>query len=31
MKLRFRFSFRKSLKRLVLDLTIKISHLRDFF
>jgi|GEM_PF-4057377 len=31
MKLRFRFSFRKSLKLLVLDLTVKISNLRDLF
>jgi len=31
MKLRFRFSFRKSLNRLVLDLTVKISRLRDLF
>ncbi len=31
MKLRFRFSFRKSLRKLILDLTVEISRLKDLF
>ncbi|ESQ80557.1 hypothetical protein AEYBE204_04625 [Asticcacaulis sp. YBE204] len=31
MKLRFRFSFRTSLRKLIFDLTIQISKLRDLF